>query len=71
MKDRKTLASNSGFSLIQVIEVDDNGNILSTSYEVVDPDGKTIGCFGSLKEAQDFLKNILDPEPPGSYGLGM
>lgn len=64
MQNRKTLVSKSDFSLIQVDELDENGNIVSTSYEVVDPDGNVIGRFGSLKEAQDFLKTVLPPEPP-------
>ena len=71
MQNRKTLGKNSGFSLVQVDEVDENGNVLSTSYEVVDPDGNVVGRFGSLKEAQDFLKTVLPPEPPRPRGLGM
>lgn len=71
MQNRKTLVSNSSFSLVRVNEVDENGNVLSTSYEVVDPDGNVIGRFGSLKEAQDFLKTVLPPEPPQPRGPGM
>lgn len=71
MQNRKTLGTKSGFSLVQVDELDENGNVVSTSYEVVDPDGKVIGRFGSLKEAQDCLKTVLpqEPELPRSSGL--
>lgn len=71
MNNRKKLESNSGFSLVQVDEVDKNGNVLSTSYEVIDPDGNVIGTFGSLKEAQDFIKTVLPPKPRRPRGLGM
>lgn len=63
MQNRKTLASKSDFSLVQVDELDENGNVISTSYEVVDPDGNVISKFGSLKEAQEFLKTVM-LEPP-------
>jgi hypothetical protein len=39
MENRIKLVSNLGFSLIQVNDVDENGNELSTSYEVIDPYG--------------------------------
>ncbi|WCH21107.1 hypothetical protein [Aeromonas salmonicida] len=73
MQNRKTLGTKSGFSLVQVDELDENGNIVSASYEVVDPDGDVIGRFGSLKEAQDFLKTVLpqEPEPPRPSGPRM
>lgn len=62
MQNRKTLGSKSEFSLVQVDELDENGNVVSTSYEVVGSDGNVIERFGSLKEAQDFLKES-EPEP--------
>jgi hypothetical protein len=73
MQSRKTLGSKSEFSLVQVDELDENGNVVSTSYEVVDSDGNLIGRFGSLKEAQDFLKTVLpqEPEPPRPSGPRM
>jgi hypothetical protein len=71
MQNRKTLGIKSGFSLVQVDELDENGNVLSTSYEVVDPDGKVIGRFGSLKEAQDVFKTVVSPEPPRPSGPRM
>ena len=71
MQNRKTLGSKSGFSLVQVDELDENGNVVSISYEVVDPEGNVIGRFGTLKEAQDYLKTVMPPEPPQPRGLGM
>ncbi|MFM5739425.1 hypothetical protein ACET6T_11925 [Aeromonas veronii] len=70
MLNRKTLGTKSRFSLVQVDKLDKNGNIVSTSYEVVNPNGDVIGRFGSLKEAQDFLKTVLpqEPEPPRPSG---
>jgi len=56
MRNRKTHTSESGFSLVQVSELDENGNDIRTSYEVVEPDGNVAGLFGSLKEAEGFYK---------------
>jgi len=58
MRNRKTKASQSGFSLVQISELDENGNDRRTSYEVVEPDGNVAGLFGSLTEAQGFYKLI-------------
>jgi hypothetical protein len=73
MQNRKTLESKSGFSLVEVNELDENGNVVSTSFEVVDPDGNIIGLFGSLKEARDFLNSVVpqEPESPRSSGPRM
>ncbi len=56
MRNRKTHESQSGFSLVQVSELDENGNDIRTSYEVVEPDASVAGLFGSLKEAERFYK---------------
>jgi len=56
MRNRKTHASQSGFSLVKISKLDDNGNDIRTSYEVVEPDGNVAGLFGSLTEAQSFYK---------------
>jgi len=58
MRNRKTHASQAGFSLVQVSELDEKGNDIRTSYEVVEPDGNVAGLFGSLKEAKGFYKLI-------------
>ncbi len=64
MGNRKTQASQSGFSLVCVIELDNSGNDIRVSYEVVEPDGNVAGLFGSLKEAERFYKLLchLDQE---------
>jgi hypothetical protein len=56
MRNRKTQASQSGFTLVQVSELDENGDEIRTSYEVVEPDGNVAGLFGSLREAEGFYK---------------
>jgi len=62
MRNRKTQASQSGFSLIQLSELDENGNDIRTSYEVVEPDGNVAGLFGSLKEADRFYQLLCHLE---------
>ncbi len=56
MRNRKTLTSQSGFSLVQLSDLDKNGNEIRTSYEVVEPEGNIAGLFGSLAEAKRFYK---------------
>lgn len=62
MKNRKTLliksGDQSGFNLVQVDLLDAGYNITRTSYEVVDPSEDVIGRFGSLQEAQNFIKML-------------
>jgi len=58
MKDRKTLVTESGFNLVQVDSVNKGNDVIRTSYEVVDPEEDAIGRFGSLKEAQNFIKML-------------
>lgn len=69
MQNRKTLESKSRFSLVQVDEVDENGNIVSTYYEIVAPDGNIIKQLESLTEAQKLLETILqqNPKPQKAY----
>jgi hypothetical protein len=58
MKDRKTLVTESGFNLVQVDSINEGNDSIRTSYEVVDPEEDAIGRFGSLKEAQNFIKML-------------
>ena len=58
MQNRKTLVSVSGFNLVQVDVLYQNDSVISTAYEVVDPSEDAIGRFGSLKEAQNFIKML-------------
>ncbi len=55
MRNRKVRASSSGFNVIQVSELDEEGRPKRTTYEVTEPDGSVAGLFGSLKEADDFF----------------
>ncbi len=67
MRNRKTHASQSGFSLVCVSELDNSGNDIRPSYEVVEPDGNVAGLFGSLQEAEGFYKLLchLDHDQAG------
>jgi len=56
MQKRKNIAKISGYNLIQVDVQGDNGRVIRTSYEVLEPTEESIGRFGSLKEAQSFIK---------------
>lgn len=56
MQNRITLTSQSGFILLQVDAQNERGKVIRTSYEVTDPNQDVIGRFGSLKEAQNFIK---------------
>ena len=46
----------SGFTLVQVDTEDEVNRVIRTTYEVVDPSEALIGRFGSLQEAQNFIK---------------
>jgi hypothetical protein len=71
MKNRIMLMKKSGFNLVQVDLVNEGNNITRTSFEVLDPIEDVIGRFGSLKEAQNFIKMLcllnhqdIDQETP-------
>lgn len=56
MQSKKTLTSRSGFNLMQKDILDSSGNVIRTSYEVEDANEDVIGRFGSLAEAEKFIK---------------
>ena len=56
MRHRKIRVTSFAFNLVQVSELDDKGNDIRTSYEVIEPDGSVAGLFGSFKEAESFFK---------------
>jgi hypothetical protein len=58
MQNRKILVTQSGLNLLQVDVLDANKNVIRTSYEVIDTHEDVIGRFGSLKEAQNFIKML-------------
>lgn len=58
MKNRITLMKQSSFNLVQVNIMNGGNNIMRTSYEVIDSIEDVIGRFGSLKEAQNFIKML-------------
>ena len=55
MKNRSTLLSNTGFDLVQIDTLAQDGNVIRASYEVLDPSEDVIGRFGSLSEAMKFM----------------
>ena len=73
MTNRKALGSNkAGNTLFQVTETDEDGNVLSVSYEVCSPGCSVLNTFSSLHEAEAFLESLNPPEPPKPiYGMGM
>ena len=56
MKNKKMLVSSAGFNLLQVDVLNATGNVLRTSYEVVDSSEDVTGRFGSLEEAKSFIQ---------------
>ncbi|WP_157829000.1 hypothetical protein [Colwellia sp. 75C3] len=58
MKKRTILMIESGFNLVQVDLLNAGNNIMRTSFEVIDPIEDVIGRFGSLKEAENFIKML-------------
>ncbi|EJL6763157.1 hypothetical protein JG636_18055 [Vibrio cholerae] len=63
MKKPKQLRSNSvGNVLFQIIETDENGNVLSVSYEVRCPSGMVLDTFSSLSEAEAYLESLEDAD---------
>lgn len=74
MKNRKTLLTQAidkatekstgtapvqaSFNLLKVDLVDESDTIIRTTYEVEDGDNETIGRFGSLQEAENFIKML-------------
>ncbi|KGJ90411.1 hypothetical protein [Colwellia psychrerythraea] len=56
MQNKKTLTSTSGYNLVQTDVLAQSGDILRTSFEVEDPNEDAIGRFGSLLEAERFIK---------------
>lgn len=71
MSNRKTLTSKNGFSLVEVTLLDSNGHFVRTNYEVYGPDGDHLDSFGSLEEAQSYLKSVLPEPPKPPRGMGM
>ncbi|ENM3890104.1 hypothetical protein Q9F25_003307 [Vibrio cholerae] len=63
MKKPEKLRSNSvGNVLFQIIETDENGNVLSVSYEVRCPSGMVLDTFSSLSEAEAYLESLEDAD---------
>ncbi|GAW97393.1 MULTISPECIES: hypothetical protein [Colwellia] len=64
MQSRKTLTSRSGFTLVQINILDNSGKVIRTSYEVADHNEDVIGRFGSLTEAESFIKLLSNLNQP-------
>lgn len=55
MKNRKTLKSKDGFTLVESTEVDDNGDVVSVAYEIYDPSDEMLDSFPTQEEAESYL----------------
>ncbi|MFQ2814698.1 hypothetical protein ACK30E_07315 [Aeromonas caviae] len=59
MKNRQRLFSENGYSIDKVTLVDGNGDVIDTSFEVVDPSGTVISSFNSLEKAKQLFNALL------------
>ena len=61
MQNRKQIESHCGYILLQVDILDSKGNVIRSSYEVLEPSEDVIGRFGSLKEAKEYMELLYNP----------
>jgi hypothetical protein len=74
MARKTTLKSEHGCSLVLVEELDANGNVLSTSYEVIDANGHTKKYTGKLEAQSAYANRVYEAEQRlglSSPGMGM
>ena len=75
MERKATLLSDHGCSLVRVEEVDSNGGVLSTSYEVTDADGNTQTFSDRDMAKSAYLNRVYEAEMrlgiSSSPGMGM
>ncbi|TMM46071.1 hypothetical protein [Colwellia ponticola] len=57
-KSNDKLAVQANFNLLQVELLDENNVAIRITYEVEDADEEAIGRFGSLQEAENFIKML-------------
>lgn len=62
MQSRETLISKNGYSLEQVTNLDERGNVISVTYEIIDPSGNVVETFDNLDDARELFKTLV-PEP--------
>ena len=60
VKNRTTLITEGGLSLVQVNHLDESGKIIGVSYEVYDEDGDVLDEFTSLE-------GVIPPKNRSSY----
>jgi hypothetical protein len=64
MENRKTLVSKNGYSLDQVTHLDENGNVIKITFEVIDPSGAVVGTFDNIDEARELYKTLVPAPKP-------
>lgn len=57
--ERATVGGKDGYSINSVIETDEDGNIISTRFEVVDPDGYLVAECDSIDEAYSEIQQHI------------
>ena len=64
MQNRKTLVEKGGYSLDKITHLDEDGNVIKVTYEVIDPDGNVVDSFDNLDNLDDVreLFKSLVPE---------
>ncbi len=50
-----------GFSINEVTETDENGNVISINFEVCDSDGNVLNSFATIAEAEQFIESKMNP----------
>ena len=60
---RKCVGGKNGLSIECVAKLDEQGIVVEVWFEVFDSDGKLLGTFQTLDEAEDFVEKY-NPEPP-------
>jgi cytochrome oxidase Cu insertion factor (SCO1/SenC/PrrC family) len=69
-ESRTTVGGKRGYTIEKVVVTDEDGNVLSESFELYDPDGNLIGTYPSLEEAEEALDEEIGQRPP-TPGMGM
>lgn len=63
---KKTIANKNGFTLVEVTEFDEQGNVLRIKYEVYGPDGELLESFATLEDAEEYFESVTNERPTPS-----
>jgi len=59
----------SGYSIVKFEDVDENGNVIGEYWVLYDPQGKPVGRYTSLDEAERYLEEISNNHLPSPGSL--